>query len=81
MRYKLIIESYYNRDEVIYNSLEELLRDQLSEARFKDVYEDFYRAKSDEEKIDLIETVLNAMDIPFSPEDDSPCHFTIEPIS
>lgn len=81
MRYKLIIESHYNRDEIIYNSLEELIRDQLPEARFKDVHEDFHRAKSDEEKIDLIETVLNAMDIPFSQEDNSPCHFKIEPIS
>jgi len=81
MSYKLIIESHYNREEIIYDTLEQLLKDQLPESRFKDVHEDFHRMNSEEKKIDLIETVLNAQDIPFSPEDTSPCYFKIEKIS
>ena len=81
MPYKLTITSWYNIAEKEYVSLEDLADEWLPRNRYKDVREDIDKAKSDEEKIDIIQTVLDAIDVPFSPEDDSPCAFTIEKIS
>jgi len=81
MAYVLIVRSAQNEDRAIYETLEEILDDFFLSERDKDIYEEFSKLKTDEERIELLEECLNNMDILFSPEDDSVCQFQIKKIS